>query len=144
MVLGGGMREALQIAWALPTNTLLMISVAVVATIAAFFAKRPLIGAIGLIIFPVAALILPMLAVFSAKYQGCMIDEAGVGDCVLWGARMGMSFHTADMVGAMIYDFAPYTFALALMMGLLGWFFTQPRPARPHAMARMRKLGDPR
>lgn len=144
MPLGDGLRVALDLAWTLPNNALLLIAVAVVATIAGFFARRPLLGALCLLILPVAALILPMLAVFSAVYPGCNVNEAGVGDCLLWGAKMGMSFHAAAVVPWMIYGFAPYSFALALMLGLLGWFFALPRPARPHATARMRSLGDDR
>jgi len=142
MPLGFGLRDALALAWALPTNTLLMIAVAVAATIAGLFAKRPLLAAGGLLILPVAALALPMLAVASAKYDGCSVDESGVGDCMLWGANMGMSFHTAAQAPALVFDFFPYSFALALMLGLPGWFFSQPRPARSHAhaMARMKRM----
>jgi hypothetical protein len=142
MPLGFGLRDALALAWALPTNTMLMITVAVAATIAGLFARRPLLAAGGLLILPVAALALPMLAVASAKYDGCSVDESGVGDCMLWGANMGMSFHTAAQAPGLVFDFFPYSFALALMLGLLGWFFSQPRPARSraHAMARMKRM----
>jgi hypothetical protein len=138
--LGLGLRDALDLAWALPSNTFLLVMVAVAAAIAGIFARRPLLSAAALLLLPVAALVLPMVAVVSAHYDGCTIDESGVGDCVLWGARMGMSFHTAAQVPGLIFDFFPYTAALALMLGLLGWFFSQPRPARSHAMARMRRL----
>jgi hypothetical protein len=138
--LGLGFRDALNIAWALPTNTFLLIIIAVAATIAGLFARRPLLAAASLLILPVASLVLPMVAVSSAHYDGCTIDESGVGDCMLWGAKMGMSFHTAAQVPGLIFDFFPYTAALALMLGLLGWFFSQPRPARSHAMARMRRI----
>ncbi len=138
--LGLGLRDALDLAWALPTNSFLLIIVAVTATIAGLFARRPLLAAASLLILPVAALVLPMVAVSSAAYDGCTIDESGVGECVLWGAKMGMSFHTAAQVPGLIFDFFPFTAALALMLGLLGWFFSQPRPARSHAMARMRRL----
>src|SRR5262249_41705032 len=142
MPLGFGLRDALALAWALPTNSLLMLVVAVAATIAGLFARRPLLAAGGLLILPVAALALPMLAVASAKYDGCTVDESGVGDCMLWGANMGMSFHTAAQAAGVVFDFFPYSFALSLVLGLLGWFFSQPRPARSHAhaMARARRL----
>ncbi len=141
-VLGEALRYALSLAWQLPSNSLLLITVAVAATVAGFFARRPLAAALCLLILPVAALVLPMLAVYSAMYPGCDVNVDGVGDCVLWGSKMGMSFHTAASAPWIIYGFAPYSFALALMLGLLGWFFSQPRPARPHAMARMRRLDD--
>jgi hypothetical protein len=142
--LGNFLRLSLQVAWVLPENTLLLITVAVAATVAGFFARRPLTAAIGLLILPIAASLLPMLAVYTSVYPGCSVNVDGVGDCTLWGSQMGMSFHTAASVPWMIYGFAPYSFALALMLGLLGWFFSQPRAARPHATARMRSLGDDR
>src|SRR5271169_5298982 len=61
--LGLALRDALDLAWALPTNTLLLITVAVGATVAGLFARRPLLAAAGLLILPVASLVLPMLAV---------------------------------------------------------------------------------
>jgi hypothetical protein len=140
IVLGGGLRDALALAWVLPTNVFLLLLVAVAATIAGILARRPLLAATCLLILPIAALLLPMLAVSSARYDGCTIDESGIGDCVLWGANMGMSFHTAAQVPGLVYDFAPYSFSLALMLGLLGWFFSQPRAAKAHPMARMRRL----
>jgi hypothetical protein len=140
--LGIALHDALAVSWLLPSNALLLITIAVATTVAGFFARRPIIAALCLLILPIAALVLPMLAVYSAVYPGCDVNEAGVGDCLLWSARMGMSFHTAAVVPWMIYGFAPYSFALALMLGLLGWFFSQPRPARSHAMARMKRLDD--
>jgi len=142
MPLGLFLRDALAVAWAIPADTLLLVTVAVAATIAGLFAKRPLTSAACLLIMPVASLVLPMVAVVSARYDGCTVDESGVGDCMLWGTNMGMSFHTAAQVPQLIFDFFPYTAALALMLGLLGWFFAQPRPKRSHAhaMARMRRM----
>lgn len=63
------------------------------------------------------------------------MSESGIGDCALWGAQMGMSFHAAADVPWQIYGFAPYSFALALMLGLLGWFVARPKGV-PHAPAR--------
>lgn len=140
IALGPFLREALTIAWMLPANSMMLITVAVAATVAGFFARRPLTSAICLLVLPILALVLPMLAVYSAMYPGCNVNVDGVGDCTLWGAKMGMSFHTAASAPWIIYGFAPYSFALALMLGLLGWFFSQPRTARPHATARMRSF----
>lgn len=139
--IGVGLRDTLALAWALPTDTLLLVTVAVAATIAGIFARRPLTAAACLLLLPVASLVLPMVAVASAHYDGCTVDESGVGNCLLWGTNMGMSFHTAAQVPQLIFGFFPYTAALALMLGLLGWFFAQPRPKRSHAhaMARMRR-----
>jgi len=138
MPLGGGLHDALAVAWVLPTNTFLLMTVAVAATIAGLFARRPLLAPICLLILPIAATMLPMLAVSTAIYDGCSIDDTGGGSCILWGVNMAKSFHTAAQAPALIYGFAPYSFALALTMGLLGWFFSQPRPARSRALVRAR------
>jgi hypothetical protein len=143
MTLGAGLRDTLSMAWAVGTNTFFLIIVAMIATIACFFARRPLLGAICLLLLPIAALVVPMLAVFVSKYDGCQISQDGIGDCTLWGAKMGMSFHTAANVPDIVFGFVPYSFALALMLGLLGWFFARPREAAPrHATARMHRLDD--
>lgn len=141
-LLGESLRYALSLAWVLPNNSLLLITIAIGATVAGFFMRRPLIAALCLLVLPIAALLVPMFAVYSAMYPGCDVNIDGVGNCTLWGAHMGMSFHTAAAVQGMVYDLAPYSFSLALMLGLLGWFFSQPRPARPHATARMRRLDE--
>ena len=138
IALGGGLRDTLNLAWAVGANSLFLILVAILATVAGLSARRPLLGASTLLLLPLAALMLPMAAVYSAKYPGCHVSESGIGDCTLWGAQMGMSFHAAADVPWQIYGFAPYSFALALMLGLLGWFFTRPR-TMPHAMAHTRR-----
>ena len=76
-----------------------------------------------------AALVLPTLAVYTALYSGCEANEAGVGDCILWGARMGMSFHRAAMAPWIVYGVVPYSFTLALMVGAIGLLFFRQLPA---------------
>jgi hypothetical protein len=144
MALGGGLRDTLGLAWAVGTNTLPLILVALIACIAGLFARRPLLGATTLLLLPLAALMLPMAAVFSSAYDGCQISEAGIGDCTLWGAQMGMSFHEAASVNWQILGFAPYSFALALMLGILGWFFARPKPVTGHATANPFRIPDDR
>src|SRR5437868_5031447 len=119
MTLGAGLRDALELAWALPMNSLLLLIIAFTAAIAAVFARRVLLGAITLIAVPIIALLLPMLAVFNSTYSECQVNDGGVGDCPLWGANMGMAFHQAANVNDLVYGFAPYTFAAALMLGVL-------------------------
>ena len=54
---------------------------------------------------------------------------------------MGKSFHTAATVPDMIYGVVPYTFALALMIGVLGWFLSRPKPPPgTPATARIRRF----
>src|SRR6185503_731807 len=103
-----------------------LLVIAFTAAIAAVIAHRVLLGAITLIAVPVIALVLPMIAVFASTHEHCQVNDGGVGDCPLWGANMGMAFHQAANVNDLVYGFAPYTFAAALMLGMLGWFFTRP------------------
>jgi hypothetical protein len=138
MILGAGLRDTLDLAWILPTNSLLLLIVAFTGAIAAVIARRVLLGTLTLVAVPVIALLLPMIAVFSSTYDRCEVNEGGIGDCPLWGANMGMAFHQAANVTNLVYGFAPYTFAAALMLGMLGWFFTRPRAPRATTAAAMR------
>ncbi|HUO90280.1 MAG TPA: hypothetical protein VMU08_13990 [Rhizomicrobium sp.] len=141
--LGGGLRDTLFLAWSVGSSTLFLVTAALVAAIAGLCARRPLLAASTLLLLPLAALMLPMAAVYSAMYQGCPVSEAGIGDCTLWGAQMGMSFHLAASVPWLIYGFAPYSFSLALMLGIVGWFFARGRPPG-HATARAHRFPDDR
>jgi hypothetical protein len=143
IALGGGLRDALLLAWSVGTNTLFLMTITLVAAIAGMSARRPLLGASTLLLLPLATLMLPIAAVYSAAYDGCAVNEAGIGDCHLWGAQMGMSFHLAANAPWLIYGFAPYSFSLALMLGVVEWFFARER--RPgHATARAHRFPDDR
>src|SRR5689334_7865601 len=121
--LGGAFRDALALAWALGTNTWLLLGIAIAAAIAPMFMRRPILGASAMLFGPLLALMLPMAAVYSTAHPGCAISEAG--ECVLWGAPMGDSMHAAAAVPGVVYGFAPLSFALALMLGVLGWFIAR-------------------
>ena len=144
MMLGGGLRDALMLAWGVSTNTFFLIAVSIVATLAAFVARRPLVGTLSLLLLPILALVLPMLAVLTARHSDCAVNSDGIGNCMLWGAQMGMSFHTAASVPDIIYGLMPFSFSLTLMLGLLGFFFARPRVDRsvPHLSAQMRHIGE--
>ena len=144
MMLGGGLRDALMLAWGVSTNTFFLIAVSIAATLAAFVARRPLLGTLSLLLLPILALLLPMLAVLSARHVDCAVNTDGIGNCMLWGAQMGMSFHTAASVPDIIYGLMPFSFSLTLMLGLLGWFFARPREYQPptHLSAQMRQFED--
>jgi hypothetical protein len=143
MPLGGGLRDALMLAWVVGTNMMLLVGLSLAASIAALFTRRPLLAASTLLLLPLAAPLLPMAAVYSAMYQDCAVSESGIGDCTLWGSQMGMSFHTAAGINWMVYGFVPYTFAMALMIGAIGWFVTRPR-ALGHATANPHRFPDQR
>ena len=144
MMLGGGLRDALTLAWGVSTNTLFLIAVSIAATLAAFAARRPLLGTLSLLLLPILALVLPMVAVLTSRYGDCAVNNDGIGNCTLWGTQMGMSFHTAAGVPDIIYGLMPFSFSLTLMLGLLGWFFARPREVRPstHLSAQMRHFED--
>jgi len=143
MALGGGLRDALSLAWGVGTDILLTVVLAIIAAVACFAGRRRILGALCLVFLPILPALLPMLAVFVSKFDGCEINPDGIGTCVLWGARMGRSFHIAATVPDMIYGVVPYTFALALMIGVLGWFLSRPKlPPPTHATARIRRFDD--
>jgi hypothetical protein len=144
MMLGGGLRDALMLAWGVSTNTLFLVIVSIAATLAAFAAHRPLTGTLSLLLLPILALVLPMIAVLTARHGDCAVNSDGIGNCTLWGAQMGMSFHTAASVPDIIYGLMPYSFSLTLMLGLLGFFFARPRVDRsvPHLSAQMRHFEE--
>jgi hypothetical protein len=143
MTLGGGLRDALSLAWWVGADAPLVILLSTVAAVACFAAHRPVSGAMSLLLLPLLPSLLPMFAVYVSRFDDCDISPDGIGNCVLWGARMGRSFHTAATVPDMIYGFVPYSFALALMLSLLGWFLARPRPLPPqHATARIRRFEE--
>jgi hypothetical protein len=128
VAVGGGLRDTLELAWFIGSNSLASLAIAFAAAIVALRLRRPLMASLSLMILPLAALVLPTLAVYTALYSGCEANEAGVGDCVLWGAQMGMSFHRAAMAPWIIYGIVPYSFALAMVIGAIGLLFFRPRP----------------
>lgn len=129
IAIGGGLRDTLDLAWLIGSNSLASLGIAFAAAIVALRLRRPLLASLSLMILPLAALVLPTLAVSTALYSGCEANEAGVGDCVLWGARMGMSFHSAALAPWIVYGVVPYSFTLALMVGAIGLLFFRQRPA---------------
>jgi hypothetical protein len=129
MSLGGGLRDTLSLSWVVGSNTFLALVIALAAAVAALSKRRPLLAALSLLLMPIAAVALPTLAVIASTYSGCQVNEDGIGDCMLWGAKMGMSFHEAAVASSALYDTVPYSFALALMVGALGFVFFRPKEA---------------
>lgn len=126
VTLGGGLRDALNLAWVIGANPDIAIAIAFAAAVTALAARRPLSAGLSLLVLPIAAILLPTAAVWASTYDGCQVNDAGVGDCTLWGAQMGMAFHQAALSQGLIYDFAPYTIALALMALAIGLLFFRP------------------
>lgn len=140
-------RFFLNLSWLFSAHLFWLILISVVATLAAFFKRLPLFGTLSFFLLPILSLALPMLAVYVSKYDGCEINPDGVGNCILWGTRMGASFHTAATVQDKLYDVMPHLAGLTVMLGLLGWFFAHParrrkKPNEKMAM-QMRQFIDP-
>ena len=144
MALGGGLGDTLTLAWSVATNLLLLVVLSLAATLSAFCARRPMLGTLSLLLLPILSLLLPMMAVYTAKYDDCPVSADGIGSCTLWGATMGMSFHTAASAADLIFAITPYCFSLAVMLGLIGWFFARPKPVEPrnHMDLQMRPIGE--
>lgn len=127
--LGMVLHHALNIAWFLPMQPFIAVAIGLLASLAAMLSRRPLLAALSMLVLPGASLALPTLAVYFSMYPGCAVSETGIGDCVLWGSRMGMTFHKAAIAPASIDDFVPYVFALAVMVGIIAFSFFRPRTA---------------
>jgi hypothetical protein len=128
--LGEALRATLTMSWAFSSSLVVLVVLSLIATLAAFCERKPLFGTLSFFLLPLIALALPMLAVYVSRYDGCDINPDGVGSCVLWGVRMGMSFHTAATVQDKLYDLMPQLAGLTVMLGLLGWFFAHPTRRR--------------
>ncbi len=129
MTMGGGLRDTLQLAWLIGSDALIGVVIALAAAVAALTIRKPLMAALSLLVLPLASILLPAIAVGISTYEGCQSNEDGIGDCSLWGAKMGMSFHTAAIAYASLYDAAPYILAVATMVAAIGFVFFRPRPA---------------
>ena len=126
---GQALRYSLEAAWLLGTHPLLCMTVALAGAFAGLWARQPLTAAMAMLILPIAVVLLPTLAVRSSLYPGCSLNEDGIGSCTLWGTPMGMNLHYAANASALIYGFAPYSVALALMILAVGLLFFRPRHA---------------
>jgi len=141
---GAGLRDALALNWVITTSSLLLIGLSLAAMLFAFRICRPLLGTLTMLVMPILAPILPILAVLASRYPDCAVSNDAIGSCQLWGAAMGMSFHNAAIARDVVYAIVPYSFALAAMLGVLGFCFARPKaPPELQAMAKMRQqVGD--
>jgi hypothetical protein len=142
--LGAGLRDALDLAWVVPTSPLLLVALSLAATLLAFRARRPLTGTLSMLALPILTPMLPIVAVLFSRYDSCAISSDGLGACELWGAAMGMSFHNAAIARDVIFSIFPYTFALTMMLGVLGFCFARPKlPTQAQQAASMRHDDEP-
>lgn len=136
-----GISEALRIllslSWAVAGSIFWLLFFAFLAALAAFFRRKPLTGTLSFFLLPLVASVLPLMLVYVTRYDGCQINPDGVGDCVLWGTRMGWSFHSAASMQDRLFDLMPTLAGLTVMLGMLGWFFAHPNKRRPKPNEKM-------
>lgn len=143
MPIGAGLRDTLALSWVTGTSGFWLITISVVATLAAFRACRPMTGTLTLLVLPILSPILPIIAVLTARDESCTISSDGIGNCQLWGAAMGMSFHNAAIARDVVFAIVPYTVSLSVMLGILGFFFARPKaPPVSHSSAHMHHYDD--
>jgi hypothetical protein len=133
LALGGGLRDSLGLAFLLATNGWLVIAISLAATLIAFRACKPLLGTLSLLSLQILTPILPILAVQISRHAGCNADT--IGACVLWGASMDFTFRDAAAAREVLFALVPYTFALTVMLGVIGYFFARPKMPRVTAHA---------
>jgi len=121
-------KAALDMAWFVGATIPLTIGLTILAGLGAVLGGHPLKAALSVLLLPLVALLLPVAAVWATAYgDSCMVNEGGVGDCVLWGEPMGASFHMAAVAPWLAFWYAPYAAGGAAIAGLAGWFV---RPAQ--------------
>jgi len=142
---GWGLQASLTLAWWIGTKVVLLIALATITAAACFAMRRPLAAGLALLFLPILPSLLPMLAVYVSRYRGCDINPDGIGVCMFWGTAMGKAFHTAATVPDLIYGFVPYSFAIALIVGVVGWFVTRSRAiSRPQTAVQFQRFEDTR
>jgi hypothetical protein len=120
-LMGATFKGLLDLAWMVGAMPPLTLGLASFAALAAVFAVRPVLAALTMLLAPLAALLLPIALVGQTTYTGCPVNEAGAGDCVLWGQNMGATFHMAATAPELISGYMPFAVAGGLVAGLLGW-----------------------
>jgi len=140
---GSGLQTSLTLAWWIGTHVVLLIALSIITAAACFAMRRPVAGGTSLLFLPILPSVLPMLAVYLSRYPGCDINPDGIGTCMFWGTPMGKAFHTAATVPDLIYSFAPYSFAIALVAGVIGWFLMRSKATnRPRVAVQFQRFED--
>jgi len=135
LALGGGMRDALDLCWFFALDTFVCVGVSFVAAMSALLARRPLVAGLTMLLLPLATLGLPALAMSTVTTADCMPNEAAVGECLLWGAKLGMTAHNAIKAEYAIFDLTPYVVSLASMIFVVGFLFFRPHKMTVHQAA---------
>jgi hypothetical protein len=140
------LKSTLDIAWLMGTNDIVTLGLTTLAAMAAIIGLRPVHAALTVLVVPLSTLLLPVWLVGNTAYVGCAVSEGRVGDCVLWGTRMGDTFHAAATAPALIYTYTPFAVAGALVAGLLGWivYWGARQMANPRLKQPFKRTASPR
>lgn len=140
------LKATLDIAWLMGSTDIVTLGLTTLAAMAAIIGLRPIHAALTVLIVPLAALLLPVWLVGQTAYNGCAVSEGRVGDCILWGAHMGDTFHAAATAPALIYTYTPFAVAGALVAGLLGWivYWGARQMANPKVQRPFKRTASPR
>lgn len=100
--LGAALAFTLDWAWQRVLNPLMLSALAAGAAVGAAYGWEGRGNAMVWSLFgtcwgPIAALILPYIAVFWSIPRGCRIAEGGSPDCVLWGHAMGAAYDSVTI-----------------------------------------------
>ena len=120
-MLGFALKGTLDLAWFVGATPPMTLGLTVFTGLAAVVAAHPARAAGTMFAAPLMALLLPVGLVGVSTYEGCIVNENGLGNCVLWGANMGMTFHRAAIAPELIYSYTPLAVSGALVAGFLGW-----------------------
>lgn len=110
--LGDALRVTLDLAWGFVSTApliLLAIGVGLIAVRFGFSARwhRLLLGSALVLFMPLAALAFPLAAVVAGGHAGCVINEGGLGECVIYGVEMGFAYHAAAIAPWLVFLYLP-------------------------------------
>jgi len=128
------MRESLALAWLIGLHPFRALALAILAAGVALSLRKPIRASVGTLLMPLFAVTVPTAAVQTLLFPGC--GEARIWGCSVFGASLGAAVHRASLAWGVIYGAAPYDFAAALMVAVIGFAFFRPRDraSGAHAM----------
>jgi len=116
--------------WAMGLGVVLGFAAALAAILLASLWRALVAGLLALV-----CIALPIAAVAVAAHEDCMVNEGGVGDCVIWGGSMGETFHAAAVIPWFAILAVPAA-GVTLLVGLIGAVAVKINRRRRAARAR--------
>ncbi|MGH1349695.1 MAG: hypothetical protein ACRBBN_02655 [Methyloligellaceae bacterium] len=93
------------------------------------FRQRFLIGGVAPAVSLVAVILLPVFLVVFSAHDKCMINEGGVGDCVVWGTSMKDTFHTAMVAPWFVMFAVPISVMWIILVSVSAFFLGRYKKA---------------